>query len=153
MNLVQNNPYNRNPFSNSNKAHSANLQELTTISIIDLNSDYEIKDNNNDKTNNYYDERSNAVTDISNTGHNGVNNLMNTLTRHLDNGMQVDTSNSFSKENKENREGRENQDFILTYQFKVIQGRQSSIQIYYDDIKTLDPSGYLNDKIIMFYLK
>lgn len=44
-------------------------------------------------------------------------------------------------------------DINLNYQFKVIQGRQSSIQINYDDYKTLDVPAYLNDKIIMFYLK
>jgi hypothetical protein len=45
------------------------------------------------------------------------------------------------------------QEINLTYQFKVVQGRQSSIQINYDDYKTLDVPAYLNDKIIMFYLK
>jgi sentrin-specific protease 7 len=45
------------------------------------------------------------------------------------------------------------EDPITTYNFKVIQGRQTCIQINYDDYKTLEGNAYLNDKIIMFYLK
>ncbi len=41
----------------------------------------------------------------------------------------------------------------LSYNYKINQGRQSSIQIYEEDYETLNEGAYLNDKIIMFYLK
>jgi hypothetical protein len=41
----------------------------------------------------------------------------------------------------------------ITYDFKVIQGRSTSIQLFDTDIQTLGDGRYLNDKIIMFYLR
>jgi len=80
-----------------------------------------------------------------------VNNNKNELTNET-NANNEQTENDVIKENM-NIKSLLNDDVITSYTFKLKQGRQNSIQIYIEDYKTLDESVYLNDKIIMFYLK
>jgi len=45
------------------------------------------------------------------------------------------------------------EDLNFTYNYKVLQGRSTSIEIDSKDYGTLKGTSYVNDKIIMFYLK
>lgn len=94
-------------------------------------------------------EKDNDVKELQNVLHslNLINNKKQTKDKHKNNHVDL------NDEIVSNILNIENDGPMLIYNFKIKQGRQTSMELYKNDFLKLDPATYLNDTIIMFFLK
>jgi hypothetical protein len=96
------------------------------------------------------------VHDFSNLGIEGVKNEEIDLNKSL---SEIYYKNLEKFQNQNDRLIIENnflnnlKEFTVNYSYKAANGRESSIELYETDLIRLEPKLYLNDKIILFYLR
>jgi hypothetical protein len=143
-------PISNNSFNNSHKSNFLNKNKIKLNSTQYMNVDIE-----KSLTENFYefcDLNSSNLKNIESFPIQSIN-LVDEEEGDTLNIIEQRKSTILSNSNLNNHNLSNDEEFVVKYDYKSSKGNMTSIFLYENDFHTLDDREYLNDNIILFYLK
>jgi len=144
-------PISKYSFNNSHKSNFLNKNKIKFNSTQHMNVDFE--KNLTENFTEFCDLNSSNLRITESFPIQSINLVDEEEERDTLNIIEQRKSTILSYSNSNNHNLSKDEEFVVKYDYKSSKGNMTSIFLYENDFHTLDDTEYLNDNIILFYLK